>query len=92
MGHYHAAAFFPNDPFLSRAGPIGKVSSTNCTRINIQDMCTERVTRYLVDMVREDTQLEHAAATMRQNREQWGTRALKRMISKGIIHDPMQFD
>lgn len=76
-GHYYAAAFFRNDPFLTRAGAIGEVNSAMCTGQQIQEMCTERVLQYLIAMVKEDTLLEQAEAKARFNREkQWARRVI----------------
>ena len=55
-------------------------------------MCAERVARFLVNMVKEDMLLEKAAARARHDREQWGTRALKRAMPKGCYLDSMQID
>ena len=90
-GQWHADALFKSDPFLTRVGPIGEVSTENSTWKEAQEMCAQRVSQYLIDMVKKDLLVEQAAAKVRFDREQWGTKALNRAIFKGYL-DSMQMD
>ncbi|KAL3465135.1 hypothetical protein BJX64DRAFT_285676 [Aspergillus heterothallicus] len=50
-----AAAWFKEDPFLSRASPIGKVQNVPGTRNAASEACAERVADFLIKMVEEDS-------------------------------------
>ncbi|KAH8431174.1 uncharacterized protein LDX57_008833 [Aspergillus melleus] len=90
-GQWHADALFKSDPFLTRVGPIGEVSTENSTWREAQEMCAQRVSQYLIDMVKKDLLVEQAAAKVRFDREQWGTKAANRAMFKGYV-DSMQID
>ncbi|RLM01630.1 hypothetical protein CFD26_107020 [Aspergillus turcosus] len=69
-GGYSAAAYFQNDPFLLRASPIGKSTGT---MFEAEEACAQKVIKYLIDMVREDTRLEDAAAKENERIKNWGS-------------------
>lgn len=58
---YNAAAYFPNDPFLSRVGPIGEVKYARGS-VEALDACCAETVEYLIDMVQEDLELENKRA------------------------------
>ncbi|KAE8349040.1 hypothetical protein BDV28DRAFT_152261 [Aspergillus coremiiformis] len=58
-GEYSAAAYFQDQPFLVRAGAIGRVE-INGTKIEAQEACAEKVAEYLIEMVEEDTRAPNA--------------------------------
>jgi hypothetical protein len=45
---------FQDDPFLARAGPIGKITEFRGTRTNAQEACCKNATEYVMGLVRED--------------------------------------
>ena len=51
---HYAAAFFPNDPFLARAGAVGKIRYTHGERLRACEECAREVAKYLIDMVESD--------------------------------------
>lgn len=51
---YYAAAFFPNDPFLARAGAIGQIRYTHGKRLQAHEDCAREVADYLIDMVEKE--------------------------------------
>lgn len=51
---HYAAAFFPNDPFLARAGAIGQVRYTHDDRCQAGEECAREVAKYLINMVEQD--------------------------------------
>ncbi|PWY78151.1 hypothetical protein BO94DRAFT_472361, partial [Aspergillus sclerotioniger CBS 115572] len=71
-GDYTAGAYFKNDPFLTRAGAIGHISSMQGTRLAVEESCAQKVVDYLTTMVQEDYNMEKAAAEGRRLIEQWG--------------------
>lgn len=71
-GDYTAGAYFKTDPFLTRAGAIGHISSMQGTRLAVEESCAQKVVDYLMTMVQEDCNMEKAAAEERQLIEQWG--------------------
>ena len=54
---YHAAAFFPDDPFLSRAGAIGAVKYSRNDNFDVEEACAGEAAKYLIKMVRNDMEL-----------------------------------
>ncbi|EAW20964.1 uncharacterized protein NFIA_114970 [Aspergillus fischeri NRRL 181] len=68
-GDYKAAAYFGNDPFLRRASPIGESKGSMS---EAKEACARKVTRYLIEMVREDTRLEDEAAKEIERIRNWG--------------------
>ncbi|KAK2754714.1 hypothetical protein FQN54_006847 [Arachnomyces sp. PD_36] len=49
-----AAASFPSDPFLARAGYIGLIRYTHGERDQAGEECAREVAKYLINMVHED--------------------------------------
>ncbi|CRG91531.1 hypothetical protein PISL3812_08581 [Talaromyces islandicus] len=63
----HAAwATFQDDPYLARAGAIGKVDGIETSETDAKEACCRRVYDYLIDLVDQDTALE---AEEREGRE-----------------------
>lgn len=63
----HAAwATFTDDPYLARAGAIGKVDGVETSPTDAKEACCRRVYDYLIDLVDQDTALE---AEEREGRE-----------------------
>ncbi len=52
-------ASFDSEPFLTRAGQIGLVERYPGTRANAEERCCQKVVEYLLNMVKEDYQLEN---------------------------------
>lgn len=67
---YKAAAYFSNDPFLRRASPVGESKGSMS---EAKEACARKVTRYLIEMVREDTRLEDEAAKETDRIRNWGS-------------------
>ncbi|KAL4930545.1 uncharacterized protein BDV17DRAFT_289771 [Aspergillus undulatus] len=76
-GEYTAAAYFKNDPFLTRAGPIGQIKTFSSTKGAVHEACAWAVCDYLLDMVKEDMRLENIAAEERKAINEWGITAKK---------------
>jgi hypothetical protein len=63
----HAAwVTFQDDPYLARAGAIGKVDGVETNMTDAKEACCRRVYNYLIDLVEQDTVLE---AEEREERE-----------------------
>ncbi|KAL6230086.1 hypothetical protein BDW75DRAFT_245156 [Aspergillus navahoensis] len=71
-GQYTAAAYFKSDPFLARAGAIGRTQTFSGTRTAVHEACAWNVCHYLIDLVKEDTMLEDNAAKEREAITRWG--------------------
>lgn len=69
-GGYSAAAYFKDDPFLHRASPIGKSKGT---MFEVEEACAQKVIKYFIDMVREDTRMEDEAAKESERIKNWGS-------------------
>lgn len=52
---YYAAAFFPNDPYLARAGAIGQTKYTHGERRRAIEECAAEVAKFLLNMVEQDS-------------------------------------
>lgn len=52
-------ATFQNEPFLTRAGPIGLITKYPGTKLVAEERCCQKVVDYLVKMVREDYEFEN---------------------------------
>ncbi|RDW61255.1 uncharacterized protein DSM5745_10753 [Aspergillus mulundensis] len=76
-GQYTAAAYFNSDPFLARAGAIGKIQTFSGNRAAASCACAQRVCEYLIDLVKEDMMLEDNAAKEREAISRWGETAGK---------------
>ncbi|KAL3472440.1 hypothetical protein BJX99DRAFT_216024 [Aspergillus californicus] len=74
-GEYTAAVYFKNDPFLARAGAIGRVQAFSGTRDAVHEACAREASAYLIKMVEEDTTLENTAAEERNAMNRWGETA-----------------
>lgn len=51
---HHAAAYFPNDPFLARAGAVGQIRYTHGERLRAGEECAKEVANYLIGIVERD--------------------------------------
>ncbi|KAL3432470.1 hypothetical protein BDV09DRAFT_197661 [Aspergillus tetrazonus] len=71
-GQYTAAAYFKGDPFLTRAGAIGRIQTFSGTRTAVHEACAWNVCNYLIDLVKEDMMLEDNAAKERETITRWG--------------------
>lgn len=58
-------ATFQNDPFLTRAGAIGKIVGFIGTRTAAKEACCKKVVEYILKMVQEDHDIE------REERRKW---------------------
>ncbi|KAL4975903.1 hypothetical protein BDW66DRAFT_151438 [Aspergillus desertorum] len=76
-GQYTAAAYFKSDPFLARAGAIGRIQAFSGTRIAVHEACAWNVCDYLIDLVMEDMMLEDKKAKEREAITRWGETAGK---------------
>jgi hypothetical protein len=76
-GQYTAAAYFKGDPFLTRAGAIGRIQTFSGTRTAVHEACAWNVCNYLIDLVKEDMMLEDNAAKERETITRWGDTARK---------------
>ncbi|KAL4743055.1 hypothetical protein BDV11DRAFT_179472 [Aspergillus similis] len=76
-GQYTAAAYFRGDPFLTRAGAIGRIQTFSGTRTAVHEACAWNVCDYLIDLVKEDMMLEDNAAKKRETITRWGDTARK---------------
>lgn len=70
-GEYTAAAYFQGDPFLTRAGAIGRFTGTKPNKSAAHEACAGNVVTYLIKMVNEDTVQEEIAANQRAEPYQW---------------------
>ncbi|KAL4762354.1 uncharacterized protein BDW70DRAFT_159014 [Aspergillus foveolatus] len=76
-GQYTAAAYFEGDPFLTRAGAIGRIQTFSGIRTAVHEACAWNVYNYLIDLVKEDMMLEDNAAKERETITRWGDTARK---------------
>lgn len=68
--YYKAAAYFRDDPFLTRAGAIGEIKSMRTSDPNtVLEACAKEVVTYLINIVTEDTLLEEDAKLQRNKAE-----------------------
>lgn len=56
---YTVWATFQNEPFLTRAGPIGLIKKYPGTRLIAEERCCQKVVEYLLKMVEEDYEFEN---------------------------------
>ncbi|OJJ48088.1 hypothetical protein ASPZODRAFT_2122905 [Penicilliopsis zonata CBS 506.65] len=72
QARYSAAAYFQGDPFLARAGGLGKVMDILGPEENVRESCCAEVVQYLINIVKEDTLLAEAAVKEEKMRmESW---------------------
>ncbi|KAL4801914.1 hypothetical protein BDV18DRAFT_164425 [Aspergillus unguis] len=71
-GQYTVAAYFKTDPFLVRAGAVGKIKIFRGTQIGAHQACAREVCNYLICMVKEDMALEEGATKERESITRWG--------------------
>jgi hypothetical protein len=55
---YHAAAYFPGDPFLARVGAIGQIKNVNGSKDMAKEACATEVVKFLIQMVKDDNNWE----------------------------------
>ncbi|PCG95752.1 Hypothetical protein PENO1_071890 [Penicillium occitanis (nom. inval.)] len=60
-------ATFQNEPFLTRAGPVGLITKYPGTRSAAEERCCQKVVDYLLNMVQEDYELEDEEMEERWN-------------------------
>ncbi|OAX80776.1 hypothetical protein ACJ72_04884 [Emergomyces africanus] len=67
---FSAAARFPNDPFLARAGNIGRSKFVDSMQM-AKEKCAARVVDYLIQMVKEDEEWEDPEEDPEENVRRW---------------------
>ncbi|KAL1998168.1 hypothetical protein VTN02DRAFT_6738 [Thermoascus thermophilus] len=81
---HRAAAIFARDPFLARAGPIGKVKVKG-DRAAAREACSKNVVEYLMKMVEEDAMYDQEAAEQRHKIEGWRDNILSVYAQNGLM-------
>ncbi|KAJ9358204.1 hypothetical protein DTO280E4_5313 [Paecilomyces variotii] len=84
-GEYRAAAFFPNDPFLARVGPIGAIKQVVKDKTDALEACSKKVVEYLIHMVEEDTALDRERALEKERVERWKENAISQYVHQGLV-------
>ncbi|GAE00135.1 hypothetical protein NFIA_114970 [Paecilomyces variotii No. 5] len=84
-GEYHATAFFPNDPFLARVGPIGAVRQVMNNKDEAREVCSRKVIDYLIKMVEEDTAMDKEVAKEKEKVERWKENAVSQYVHQGFV-------
>ncbi|KAL5339292.1 hypothetical protein BJX70DRAFT_161702 [Aspergillus crustosus] len=72
-GEYTAAAYFKSDPFLARAGAIGKISGFFNSKNGAHEACAWKAYDYLIKMVKEDMVLEDKAVEEQKAITRWAS-------------------
>ncbi|OJD10741.1 hypothetical protein AJ78_08328 [Emergomyces pasteurianus Ep9510] len=67
---FSAAARFPNDPFLSRVGKIGRTKFVDSMQM-AKEKCAAQVVVYLIKMVQEDEEWEDPEVKVEENIRKW---------------------
>jgi hypothetical protein len=76
---YTVWATFQNEPFLTRAGPIGLINKYPGTRAIAEERCCQKVVDYLLKMVQEDYQFENEEREQRWKIDNYGALQKKAM-------------
>lgn len=71
---YSVWVTFSDDPFLARAGAIGKVDDIEGTEAAAKEACSVKVVEYLMKLVAEDAELEREKRQDRCWIENWDKR------------------
>jgi len=83
-GLYKAAAYFRDNPFLVRAGAIGSIRGVIGEDAAL-GACAERVVRFVIDMVREDTLQEDELASEPDHVHAWKKNGVKEYVNHGLL-------
>lgn len=70
-------ATFQNEPFLTRAGPIGLINKYPGTKLAAEERCCQKVVDYLLKMVREDYEFENEEMEQRLKIDNFGEQQKK---------------
>ncbi|PYH42195.1 uncharacterized protein BP01DRAFT_394423 [Aspergillus saccharolyticus JOP 1030-1] len=62
---------FKDDPFLQRAGAVGRMDGLQDSNATAEQACAKEVIGYLIRMVEEDVELKAHMANERRSVEQW---------------------
>ncbi|OKL58414.1 hypothetical protein UA08_06218 [Talaromyces atroroseus] len=74
-----------NDPFLARAGPIGKVEAFRGTQAEAQEACSKAAVEYVMGLVREDYAKELAERVHREQIEGFPLMSINRARILSIV-------